>query len=105
MSELLGLLIRGVVVLVGHLASALDPVELWERRRRRGRLASLARAERVEIPCLLRDPLLTDGRQRQGRLAVGDPPVTWRADGRTGLRLHPDEAPSVLRAIAGPSAG
>jgi hypothetical protein len=130
MSELLGLLVRGVIVLVGHVVSALNPVELWEGRRRRGRLAALARAEPVEIPCVLRDPQLTQGRHRRGRLTVADPPVTWRAegeaesavfapgpltmvavdakavtfhaeDGRTELRLHPDEAPAVLRALAG----
>jgi hypothetical protein len=81
--------------------------------------------------CVLRDPVLTGGRQQQGRLSVGEPPVTWRAkgraasavfapgsltmaavdeqavtfrveDGRTELRLHPDEAAPVLRAIGSP---
>jgi hypothetical protein len=131
MAELLGVLIRGLVVLVGHVVSALDLYALLEGRRRRRRLAALARGERVEIPCVLRDPALTGGRQQQGWLSVGDPPVTWRAKdraesvvfspgpltmeavdqkavtfrsegGRTELRLHPDEAPHVLRALGGP---
>jgi hypothetical protein len=59
MAELLGVLIRGLVVLVGHVVSALDLYELWQGRRRRRRLAALARGERVEIPCVLRDPALT----------------------------------------------
>jgi hypothetical protein len=131
MAELLGVLIRGLVVLVGHVVSALDLYALWEGRRRRGRLAALARGERAEIPCVLRDPALTGGRHRQGWLSVGDPPVTWRAKdatesvvfapgpltmeavdqkavtfrsegGRTELHLHPDEAPPVLQALGGP---
>jgi hypothetical protein len=131
MAELLGVLIRGLVVLVGHVVSALDLYELWEGRRRRRRLAALARGERVEIPCVLRDPALTGGRHQQGWLSVGDPPVTWRAKdraesvvfspglltmeavdrmavtfrsegGRTELRLHPEEAPHVLHALGGP---
>ena len=126
MAELLGALIRGLVVVVGHVVAAINPYELWEARQRRGRLAALARGERAEIPCVLRDPELTGGQHQQGWLAVGDPPVTWRAkdraesalfspgpltmeavdrqavtfrseDGRTELRLHPDEAPHVLR--------
>ena len=128
MSELLGVLIRGLIVLVGHLVAAINPYELLEGRRRGRRLAALARGERVEIRCVLRDPVLTGGRHQEGRLSVGDPPVTWRAKGReetavfspgpltmaamdvkavtfrsederTELRLHPDEAAPVLRAI------
>jgi hypothetical protein len=131
MAELLGVLIRGLIVVVGHVVAALNPYELWEARQRRRRLAALARGERAEIPCVLRDPGLTGSRHQQGWLAVGDPPVTWRAkdraestvfspgpltmeavdrqavtfrseDGRTELRLHPDEAPRVLHALGGP---
>ena len=133
MSELVGVLIRGVLVLVGHVVYAINPYELLEGRRRRRRLASLARGERVEIPCVLKDPVLTGGRHQEGRLSVRDPPVTWRAKGReepavfspgplnmaavdemavtfrsederTELRLHPDEAAPVLRAIGSPPA-
>jgi hypothetical protein len=131
MAELLGVLIRGLVVLVGHVAAAINPYELWEARQRRRRLTALARGEPVEIPGVLRDPALTGGRHQQGWLSVGNPPVTWRAkdraesvvfapgpltmeavdqsavtfrsgDGRTELRLHPDEAPHVLHALGGP---
>jgi hypothetical protein len=131
MAELLGVLLRVLVVLVGQVVSALDLYALWEGRRRRRRLAALARGERAQIPCVLRDPALTGGRHQQGWLSVGGPPVTWRAkdpaestvfspgpltmeavdqkavtfrseDGRTELRLHPDEAPHVLHALGGP---
>jgi hypothetical protein len=135
MAELLGVVLRGLLAALGHLVSALDLYELWAGRRRRGRLAALARGERVQIPCVLRDPELTGGRHQEGRLVVGHPPVTWRArdgktsrvfapgrltleaaddkaltfrarsvDGWTELRVHPDEAPHVLSALAGPQA-
>jgi hypothetical protein len=83
----------------------------------------------VEYPCVLRDEELTGGRERRGWLVAGDGPVRWRslreepvvfepgeltmqavdrqavtfhaAGGRTELRLHPDEAPAVLRALGG----
>jgi len=131
MAELMGALIRGLVVVVGHVVAAINPYELWEARQRRRRLAALARGERAEIPCVLRDPVLTGGQHQQGWLAVGHTPVTWQAkqraesvvfspgpltmeavdeqavtfrseDGRTELRLHPDEAPHVLHALGGP---
>ena len=131
MAELLGALLRGLVVGVGHVVAAINPYELWEARQRRRRLAALARGEPAEIPCVLLDPGLTGGQHQQGWLVVGHPPVTWRAkqgaesmafapgpltmeavdeqavtfcteDGRTELRLHPDEAPTVLHALGGP---
>jgi hypothetical protein len=129
MGELVGVAIRGVIVLAGNLLTVVDVVELFGGRRRKGRQAALARGERVEFPCVLRDDELTGGRERRGRLAVGDGPVRWlapgrepaafepgeltmqavdrqsvtfhTAGGRTELRLHPDEAPAVLRALGG----
>jgi hypothetical protein len=78
---------------------------------------------------VLRDAELTEGREKRGWLAVGDGPSAWRVPGatavvfdpgeltmqavdrqavtfharggRTELRLHPDEAPLVLRGLAG----
>jgi hypothetical protein len=131
MNELLGALVRGVVVVLGHLAGALDLDEWWTGRQRRRRLAALARGERVEVPCVLRDRDLTGDRRTLGHLAVGGPAVAWLAgggrapapfapgpletvavdegavtfrsdDGRTELRLHPDEARAVLRALGSP---
>jgi hypothetical protein len=131
MSELLAALVRGLIVLLGHLAAALDLKELWEGRQRRRRRAALARGERIEVPCVLRDPELTGGGRTLGHLSVGGPSVDWlagggrapvpfapgplamhavderavtfrAADGRTELRLHPDEAPLVLRALGSP---
>ncbi|WP_216205307.1 hypothetical protein [Amycolatopsis aidingensis] len=129
MSELLAAVFRGLVVLAGHLASMLDLHELWERRRRRARQAALARGERAELYAVLRDPDRTGGREQEGHVAVGGGEgVTWRgkgqrqlvafrpegltlqaadrkavtlcsADGRIELRLHPDEAPWLLRAL------
>ncbi|WP_329052604.1 hypothetical protein OG738_08370 [Amycolatopsis sp. NBC_01488] len=118
-----------VVVLVGNLLTMIDMSELFGGRRRRARQAASSRGERVEFPCVLRDDDATSGRERRGWLAVGDGPATWRtpgaepvafdpgeltmqavdqqavtfhaAGGRTELRLHPDEAPLVLRALAG----
>ncbi|MEU8636678.1 hypothetical protein AB0C38_31290 [Amycolatopsis sp. NPDC048633] len=129
MGELAGVLIRGIVVLVGNALTVLDLPELFGGRRRRARASALECGSLVEIPCVLRDEELTDGRERRGRLAVGDGPVRWlplggepavfdpgeltmqavdrqavtfhAAGGRTELRLHPDEAPLVLRALAG----
>ncbi|MEU0790966.1 hypothetical protein ABZ342_12935 [Amycolatopsis sp. NPDC005961] len=117
-----------LVVLVGNLLTMIDMTELFGGRRRRSRAAAFARGARVEIPCVLRSEELTAGRERRGRLAVGDGPVRWlpvggeaaefdpgeltmqavdrqavtfhAAGGRTELRLHPDEAPLVLRALA-----
>jgi hypothetical protein len=118
-----------LVVLVGNLLTMIDMSELLGGRRRRARAAAFARGSRVEFPCVLRDEEVTSGHERRGWLAVGDGPVTWRtpgaepvpfdpgeltmqavdqqavtfhaAGGRTELRLHPDEAPLVLRALAG----
>jgi hypothetical protein len=129
MGELAGVLIRGIVVLVGNALAVLDLPELFGGRRRRARQAASTRGERVEVPCVLRDDEVTAGRERRGWLAVGEGPVTWRtpgaqpvpfdpgeltmqavdqqavtfhaAGGRTQLRLHPDEAPLALRALAG----
>lgn len=129
MGELAGVLIKGIVVLVGNALTMIDMAELFGGRRRTARRAALARGEGVEIPCVLRDEELTAGRERRGRLSVGAGPVRWlpvsgepalfdpgeltmqAADrqsitfhaggGRTELRLHPDEAPAVLRALAG----
>ncbi|WIX87347.1 hypothetical protein [Amycolatopsis sp. DG1A-15b] len=129
MGELVGVLVKGIIVLVGNLLTTIDTVELFGGRRRRARAAAGARGERVEYPCVLRDFELTAGRERRGWLVVGDGPVRWRslreepvafepgeltmqavdrqavtfhaAGGRTELRLHPDEAPAVLRALAG----
>lgn len=125
MGELLGVVIRGLIVLVGNLLTAVDTVEFVGGRRRKSRQAALARGERVKVPCVLRDPQLTDDRERQGGLLLGDGPVHWVTPGRepalfepgeltmqavdkqavtfhagrTELRLHPDEAPAVLRAL------
>lgn len=129
MGELLGVVVKGLVVLLGNLLTTVDMAELSGGRRRRARAAALARGERVEYPCVLRDEELTEGRERRGRLAVGAGPVQWvaagrepvafdpgeltmqavdrqavtfhAAGGRTELRLHPDEAPAVLRALGG----
>ncbi|MEU0530342.1 hypothetical protein [Amycolatopsis tolypomycina] len=129
MGELVGALVKGIIVLVGNLLAAIDTAELSGARRRRSRAAALARGSRVEYPCVLRSPELTAGRERRGWLVVGDGPVRWRglraepvvfepgeltmqavdqqavtfqsAGGRTELRLHPDEAPAVLRALGG----
>jgi hypothetical protein len=128
MGEILGALVRGLVVLVGNLLSVVDVHELGSLRRRRARQAALARGERAEIPCVLQDPELTGGREQEGKLVLGDGPVKWVTGGqpsavfspgeltmqavdrkaitfhsesrRTELRLHPDEAPPVLRALA-----
>ncbi|MGW3993382.1 hypothetical protein ACWEF6_07845 [Amycolatopsis sp. NPDC004772] len=118
-----------LVVLVGNLLTMIDMSELFGGRRRRSRAAALARGERVEYPCVLRSEEVTDGRERRGWIAVGGRRATWRTpgaepvpfdpgeltmqavdrqavtfrspDGRTELRLHPDEAPPVLRALGG----
>lgn len=131
MGELLGAVLRVLLTAAGQVLSAIDLHELWRGRRRRGRLAALARGERVAIPCVLSDPALTGGQRRQGRLWLGTQPLTWQADGRsepapfapgpltmeavdakaitfrsgdgrTELRLHPDEAPHVLSALGQP---
>jgi hypothetical protein len=125
MGEVLGILIRGLIVLGGNLLAAVDTVEFVGGRRRRSRQAALARGERAKVPCVLRDPELTDDREQQGGLLLGDGPVRWVTPGRdpalfepgeltmqavdkqavtfhagrTELRLHPDEAPAVLRAL------
>ncbi|NBH05183.1 hypothetical protein [Amycolatopsis sp. SID8362] len=118
-----------LVVLVGNLLTMIDMTELFGARRRRARAAASARGERVSVPCVLRSEELTEGRERRGWIAVGEGPATWRtpggepepfepgeltmqavdrqavtfhsAGGRTELRLHPDEASLVLRALAG----
>lgn len=128
MGELAGVLLRGIVVLVGNALTMIDMAELFGGRRRRARAAAFARGERVEFPCVLRDEEVTSGRERRGWLAVGAGPAEWRTPGgapvafepgeltmqavdrqavtfgspggRTELRLHPDEAPLVLRALA-----
>ncbi|KDN19676.1 hypothetical protein [Amycolatopsis rifamycinica] len=129
MGELVGVLVKGIVVVVGHLLTMIDTVELFGARRRRARAAAAARGERVEYPCVLRSEEQTAGRERRGWLVAGEGPVRWRspreepvvfapgeltmqavdrqavtfhaAGGRTELRLHPDEAPAVLRALGG----
>ncbi len=129
MGELVGVLVKGIIVVAGNLLTTIDTVELFGGRRRRARAAALARGARVEYPCVLRSEDLTAGRERRGWLVVGDGPVRWRAlreepavfepgeltmqavdrqavtfssaGGRTELRLHPDEAPAVLRALGG----
>ncbi|MGW3962172.1 hypothetical protein ACWED2_20280 [Amycolatopsis sp. NPDC005003] len=129
MGELVGVLVKGIVVVAGNLLTMIDTAELFGGRRRRARAAALARGSRVEYPCVLRSEELTAGRERRGWLVVGDGPVRWRvsrsepvvfepgeltmqavdrqavtfhgAGGRTELRLHPDEAPAVLRALGG----
>ncbi|MDS0132530.1 MULTISPECIES: hypothetical protein [unclassified Amycolatopsis] len=118
-----------LVVLVGNLLTMIDMSELFGGRRRRSRAAASARGERVEYPCVLRSEEVTDGRERRGWIAVGEGTATWRTPGaepvpfelgeltmqavdrqavtfqspggRTELRLHPDEAPPVLRALGG----
>jgi hypothetical protein len=125
MGELVGALVRGFIVVAGHVLTMIDTAEFFGGRRRKARQAALARGEQVKIPCVLRDPELTDGREQQGRLLLGDGRVRWLAPGRppaafepgeltmqavdqqavtfhagrTELRLHPDEAPAVLRAL------
>jgi hypothetical protein len=130
MTDWLGAVVRGAFTLVGQLGVALDMNELRDDRRRGRRLASLARGGRVEIPCVLRDAELTGNRRLEGILRVGGPPVFWQAKGearavvfdpgpltleavgrkslafrsegdRTELCVHPDEAPPILRALAG----
>ena len=129
MGELVGALLKGIVVLAGNLLTVTDTVELFGGRRRRARAAASARGSRVEYPCVLRSEELTSGHERRGWLVVGDGPVRWRslreepvvfspgeltmqavdrqavtfhaAGGRTELRLHADEAPAVLRALGG----
>ncbi|MFI5583975.1 hypothetical protein ACIA5G_02990 [Amycolatopsis sp. NPDC051758] len=129
MGELLGAVLRGIIVLVGNALTVIDTSELFGGRRRRSRQAAFERGERVEFPCVLRDEELTGGREKRGWLAVGAGPSSWRvpggepvvfepgeltmqavdrqavtfhaAGGRTELRLHPDEAPLVLRELAG----
>jgi len=129
MGELVGVLVKGIIVLVGNLLTVIDTVELFGGRRRRARAAASAGGERVEYPCVLLSEELTAGRERRGWLVVGEGPVRWRAlreepvvfepgeltmqavdrqavafqapGGRTELRLHPDEAPAVLRALGG----
>ncbi|QFU88179.1 hypothetical protein [Amycolatopsis sp. YIM 10] len=123
MGEILALLGRGLLVIAGHLAPLVDWFDVRERRRRRTRAAAIARGERTEIPCVLKDAELTGGAEQEGRLAVGGgKAVTWRgqefapgaltmqavdrqavtfhsADRRTELRVHPDEAAPILRAL------
>lgn len=129
MGELIGVLVKGIIVLVGNLLTTIDTMELFGGRRRRARALASARGSLVEYPCVLRSEELTAGRERRGWLVVGDGPVRWRglrsepvvfepgeltmqavdrqavtfhgAGGRTELRLHPDEAPAVLRALGG----
>lgn len=122
---MVGALVRGFIVIAGHILTMIDTAEFFGARRRSARRKALSRGERVKIPCVLRDPTLTDGREQQGRLLVGSGCVQWLAPGRppapfepgelttqavdeqaitfhagrTELRLHPDEAPSVLRAL------
>ena len=81
MGELLAAAVRGLVVSAVFLVQVLDLQELWERRQRRKRLASLARGETVDIYCVLTDPLLTVDVQREGKLSVGKLPVKWHAKG------------------------
>jgi hypothetical protein len=125
MGELIGALVRGFIVAAGHILTVVDTAAFFSARRRTARQAALARGEQVKIPCVLRDPALTDGREQQGRLLLGHGRVHWLAPGRpptpfdpgqltmqavdeqaitfqagrTELRLHPDEAPAVLRAL------
>ncbi len=125
MGELVGALVRGFIVLAGNVLTMIDTAELFGARRRSARQKALSRGEQAKIPCVLRDPTLTDGREQQGRLLVGSGRVQWLAPGqppalfepgeltmqavdeqaitftagRTELRLHPDEAPAVLRAL------
>ncbi|MEA5361927.1 hypothetical protein VA596_20485 [Amycolatopsis sp., V23-08] len=125
MGELVGVLVRGFIVLAGNVLTMIDTAEFFGARRRKARQKALARGEQVKIPCVLRDPDLTDGREQQGRLLLGDGRLRWLAPGRppaafepgeltmqavdeqaitfhahrTELRLHPDEAPAVLRAL------
>lgn len=116
-----------LVVLVGNLLTMIDMSELFGGRRRRARAAAFAGGSRVEFPCVLRSDEVTEGRERRGWIGVGEGPATWRvpggapvafepgeltmqavdrqavtfhAAGGTELRLHPDEAPLVLRALA-----
>ncbi|TDB80983.1 hypothetical protein E1264_33305 [Actinomadura sp. KC216] len=124
--ELLAGLLRGLIALVGHVVAAIDWSALGRGRRRRRRLDRLERGEPVAVPGVLKDPELTGGRRQVGRLCLGDGPVMWQdkdkavvfapgplalvtadeseiafrsEDGRTELRLHPDEAPYVLKAL------
>ncbi|MGW5716513.1 hypothetical protein ACWEVP_10145 [Amycolatopsis sp. NPDC003865] len=118
-----------LVVLVGNLLTMIDMSELFGARRRRARAAAFARGEPVSVPCVVRSDDVTAGRELRGWIAVGEGPATWRvpggspvafdpgeltmqavdrqavtfhaAGGRTELRLHPDEAPLVLRGLAG----
>ncbi|WEV26617.1 hypothetical protein OYE22_16495 [Streptomyces sp. 71268] len=105
-----------------------NPFAWAQRRRRQRRLRRLARGETALFPCDVRDARLTDGQWRNGYLAVGPHPVAWQEKGRrqqvlgswppllpvsadeisvafrsqsgdTEIRLHPDEAPTVLRAL------
>ncbi|MEU8778045.1 hypothetical protein [Streptomyces sp. NPDC048606] len=124
-------IIAALFVLLALAVAVVNPVPLVRGRRRLRRLADHARGLAVAVPCDLRDGDLTDGRWCEGLLELPpDGPVRWRAkgtavtsrvdfpplepvsadeaslafrseDGRTELRLHPDEAPMVLRVLRG----
>ncbi|MFD4996072.1 hypothetical protein [Streptomyces buecherae] len=106
-----------------------NPFAWAQRRRRQQRLRRLARGETALVPCDVRDARLTGGQWRNGYLAADPHPAAWQEEGRgqqtlgpwppllpvsadessvafrrsksggTEIRLRPDEAPSVLRAL------
>ncbi|MFG2880440.1 hypothetical protein ACGFYU_36415 [Streptomyces sp. NPDC048337] len=122
-------IIAALFSLLAEAAAAVNPALLVRKRRRLRRLSDHARGGTVRIPCDLRDRELTDGRWTEGHLelepgrparwctkgATTAPPVDFppleavsadelsvafrSEDGATELRLHPDEAPVVLRVL------
>ncbi|MET9851853.1 hypothetical protein ABZY57_02700 [Streptomyces sp. NPDC006450] len=122
-------LIAALFSLLAQAAAAVNPALLVRRRRRLRRLSDHAQGRTVHVPCDLRDSALTAGRWSEGHLELPlDGPVRWlakgagtaaavdfppleavsadeigvafrSADGATELRLHPDEAPMVLRVL------
>ncbi|MFF5719538.1 hypothetical protein [Streptomyces buecherae] len=121
-------LILVVFRVVAEALAYANPFAWAQRRRRQQRQRRLAQGETTLVPCDMRDARLTGGQWKNGYLAVGPHPAAWQEKGRgqqalgpwppllpvsadeisvafrsqsgeTEIRLHPDEAPSVLRAL------
>ncbi|GAA4659785.1 hypothetical protein [Streptomyces youssoufiensis] len=121
-------LILVVFRVVAEALAYANPFAWAQGRRRQQRLRRLARGETALVPRDVRDARLTGGQCKNGHLAVGPHPAAWQEKGRgrqtlgpwppllpvsadessvafrsksgdTEIRLHPDEAPSVLRAL------
>ncbi|MCX4541943.1 hypothetical protein [Streptomyces sp. NBC_01565] len=122
-------IITALLVLIAVVVTVGNPARLVGKWWRLRRLGHHARGRLVYVPCDLRDRELTGGHWREGHVelppggparwrekgrtetaAIDFPPlepvsaddisIAFRSeDGATELRLHPDEAPVVLRVL------